>query len=166
MTLPSTTDANGKSVEQAFSFAASGGYVAMTSDTTMLEEYLRSADSTGKKLAETPGLSAAAEKVGGMSTGLFGYENEGESFRLLLDGLRKDPSLLDTLSPVGSALDSPLVGGGGPKSFQQKDWFDFALLPPYDRIAKYFYFTVHALGSTSDGISLKTFMPSPPQLKK
>jgi hypothetical protein len=50
-----------------------------------------------------------------------------------------------------------------PKGF--RDWMDFSLLPDYDAVAKYFYFSVYGGNVTADGIYLKVFGPRPPQLK-
>jgi hypothetical protein len=58
---------------------------------------------------------------------------------------------------------NPLPGSG---LGQVKDWLDVSLLPPYEKVAKYFYFTVSALSASVDGISLIVFAPTPPQLKK
>ena len=55
---------------------------------------------------------------------------------------------------------------GGEKDNKVKEWFDFALLPSFDRIAKYFYITVWGGSVTTDGFNLKLFSPTPPQLKK
>ena len=54
---------------RTLSCAASGGYVAMSTDTSLLEEYLRSSESQAKTLREKAGLLEAAQKVGGLSTG-------------------------------------------------------------------------------------------------
>jgi hypothetical protein len=62
---------------RTLSCAASGGYVAMSTDTPLLEEYLRSSETQAKALREKPGLLEAAQKVGGMGTGHFVYENQG-----------------------------------------------------------------------------------------
>jgi hypothetical protein len=45
-----------------------------------------------------------------------------------------------------------------------RDWMDFSLLPDYDQVSKYFYFSVYAGATTTDGISFKAFAPRPPQL--
>ena len=45
------------------------------------------------------------------------------------------------------------------------DWMDFSLLPDYDQVSKYFYFSVYGGGATAEGISLKSFAPRPPTLK-
>ena len=47
-----------------------------------------------------------------------------------------------------------------------KDWLDYSLLPDYDKVAKYFHYTVHAGSANVDGISFKFFSPTPPGLKK
>ena len=47
-----------------------------------------------------------------------------------------------------------------------KEWVDFSLLPSFDRIAKYFYFTIYSGGANADGMSYKIFSPTPPLLKK
>jgi hypothetical protein len=143
----------------SLNFAASAGYVGFSTDAATLEEFLRS-ESKGKALRETAGLTEAAQKVTGPGTSLFGYENQAEQMRALFDALKKNSgsatNLLAELSPLP----------GGPDLGEFKDWIDVSLLPPYEKVAKYFYFTVTALSASVDGISLKMFAPTPPQLKK
>jgi hypothetical protein len=43
-------------------------------------------------------------------------------------------------------------------------WMDFSLLPEYDKVSKYFYFSVTSGNVTADGFSFKIFAPRPPQL--
>ena len=68
--------------------AASGGYVALTTDVSMLEAYLRSADSKVKPLRETAGLADAAQHVGGAGNGLFTYQNQREVMRETFTALK------------------------------------------------------------------------------
>jgi hypothetical protein len=143
------------------SFSASGGYIAISSDTSILEEYLRSSQGTTKALADQPGLADAAQKVGGMGTGLFGYENENLSMRPVFDVIRKQPLNLQDF--IGVPL-PPSVGGDQMEAVRQ--WADFSLLPPFDTISKYFYFSVYAGTFSPDGFALKVFMPTPPQLRQ
>jgi hypothetical protein len=56
---------------------------------------------------------------------------------------------------------SPFFGGWGK---DLHDWLDFPLLPDYDKVAKYFYFTVYGGSITSDGLTFRFFAPRPPQL--
>ena len=142
------------------SYVSSGGYLAITTDTSMIEEFVRSGDSQAKALRETPGLDAAAEKVSGPGTSLFGYSNDSETVRLLLGILKKDSSNggLGSLAPLAMAMG--LDGSG------IKDWVDVSLLPDFNQISKYFSFSVYSGSATADGLSFKAFVPTPPQMKQ
>jgi hypothetical protein len=146
---------------RSLSYAASSGYVALTTDAAVLEEYLRSSDSQQKTLREMPGLTEAMAKVGGSSTGWFGFENQAETARVMFEALRKNA----TTNANGAAL---VPGGmdfpGASSTF--KEWMDFSLLPPFEKIGKYFYFNVYTGGANVDGLSFKVFTPVPPGLKK
>jgi hypothetical protein len=145
---------------RTLNYCASGGYVALSSDVSILEEFLRSSESQAKALRETPGLTDASQKVIGTGTGLFGYENQAETMRVLFEALRKGSATnLGGLNPLTGAL-----GIASPDK-NIKDWMDFSLLPPYERIAKYFYFTVYSGSSTVDGLTFKMFAPVPPGLR-
>jgi len=163
MGLPQMQPGGGKARERTLSYAASGGYVAVSTDTATLEEFMRSGEGSGKSLRETPGLAEAAQKVGGMGTGLFGYENSAETFKSLLEILKKDSG---TLANLFSEL--PMAGrfGMADNANKFKDWVDFSLLPSFDQVSKYFYITVWSGSVNPDGFSIKAFMPNPPGMKK
>jgi hypothetical protein len=150
------------SAPKTLNYAASGGYVAMSTDATILEEFLRSSESKGKALRETPGLTEAAQKVTSTGTGLFGYENQAETMRTIFESLRKGSNSATNLGGL-----NPITGALGIPSPDKniKEWMDFSLLPPYEKIAKYFYFTVYSGGSTVDGLTFKMFAPVPPALR-
>jgi hypothetical protein len=159
---PNLDGSEAKGPERAFSFAASGGYVAMSTDAATLETYLRSAENPGKALRDTPGLADAAQRVGGLSTGLFGYQNDAESLRMVVEALKNDSAMLEqiiAMTPLGGQLKSE-------EGKRLKDWVDFSLLPPFDKLAKYFHFTVYSGRLTADGYRYQVFSPTPPQLKK
>jgi hypothetical protein len=142
------------------SYASSGGYLAITTDAPMLEEYLRSADNQGKSLRDMPGLDAATQKVTGPGASLFGYSNESETMRLLINLLKKDSSNngLGALAPLAMTMGLGTAG--------IKDWFDTSLLPDFSQVSKYFSFSVYGGSATPDGLSFKAFEPVPPQLNK
>lgn len=144
------------------SLSTTGGYLAISADAAMLEEVLRNTEANGKPLSEVPGLAEAAQKVGGFNTGWFGYENQSETLRLVLETLKKDPAALDKMfaSPL------PASGAAAPNLKPMKDLFDFTLLPPFEAIAKYFGFSVQSGAGTPEGISFKAFVPVPAGLKK
>jgi hypothetical protein len=45
------------------------------------------------------------------------------------------------------------------------DWIDYGSLPPFEKIAKYFYYSLLTASSTPDGISFRISAPTPPALK-
>lgn len=142
--------------------STTGGYLAVSTDAAMLEEMLRGAEGQGKPLSEVPGLADAAQKVGGFNTGWFQYDNQGETLRLLLDTLKKDPQALEQM--FASPVPTPGANLAPLKAF--KEIADFSLLPPFEAIAKYFSFTVQSASGTPEGISFKSFVPVPAGLKK
>jgi hypothetical protein len=151
----------GPNALSAVSFSASGGYLAVSGDTEILEEYLRSSENKSKALKDVPGLADAAQKVGGMGTGLFGYQNENQSMRPVFEVIRKHPITVQDFVGV------PLP----PSAFTDQldsilQWADFTLLPPYDSVSKYFYFSVYAGSFSPEGFTLKMYMPTPPQLRQ
>ena len=142
--------------------AATGGYLAVSSDAALLEGLMRGAEGQGKPLAQLPGLAEAAQKVGGFNTGWFQYENQSETIRLVLETLKKDPAAIEQLFappvPTPGANLAPL------KALQGV--VDFSLLPPFEAIAKYFGFNLTTAASTPEGIHFKSFLPVPTGLKK
>jgi hypothetical protein len=154
--LPSTS---GAKTSQSINYASSGGYLAISVDAGILEEYLRSSQNEGKSLRDTPGLNDAAQRVGGSGTSLFGYSNEGESMRVVFNVLKKTTGdSLAGLTPIAMAV--------GMDESKFKDWVDFSLLPSYDQISKYFYFSVYGGTASAEGLTLKAFAPTPPLMKK
>jgi hypothetical protein len=139
-------------VPRSIYLTTSSGYVAISTDSSILENYLRSAGSPARPLRETAGLAEAAQHIGGTGTGLFGYENQREIMRSAF-------TLLKNQAASDGGLDSMAAL---PKSL--RDWMDFSLLPDYDQVSKYFFFSVFNGSTTTDGLSFKAFAPRPPQL--
>jgi hypothetical protein len=146
---------------RSFSFAASGSYVAFSGDTEIVEEFLRSNESKAPALRDTPGLADAAQRVGGMSTGLFGFENQNVSMRALIQVLREQPVTLQDI--LGSARGLP--PGTADDVAKLRTWADFSLLPPFDAISQYFYFSVYSGSFSPEGFTMKFFAPTPPKLR-
>ncbi|HZL79765.1 MAG TPA: hypothetical protein VFC17_13090, partial [Candidatus Limnocylindrales bacterium] len=146
---PTRNNLTGEAVTHSLYVSASGGYLALSTDTTMLEEYLRSADGKVKPLLETAGLAEAAQRVGGMGGGMFGYQNQRET-------MRQSFKLLKNASEADSTMKM------FPPTF--REWVDFALLPDYGAVQKYFYMSVFAGNANADGLTMKVFTPRPPQL--
>lgn len=147
--------------ERTVDLCAGGGYLAITMDTAFLEEYLRSADSKVKPLAELPGLNEAAAKVGGTGTGMFVYQNDSESMRAALEMLKTNGSTIE--EAVTQMLSEAAGAEDAIKKF--KEWVDLSLLPPWDKLGKFFSFTVMAGKTDATGFRLSTFTPTPSGLK-
>lgn len=153
VTVPTGGEANPKPL----SYAASGGYVAFSTDAATLEEYLRSGEGNTRPLREFAGLTDAAARAGGTGNGYFTFENNNETVRAAFETAKKDPQAVAALFGNGQWM---AAGGKG-----LADWMDFSLLPEYGRVAKYFHFNVGAIGVAPDAITFKIFAPAPPQLK-
>jgi len=155
----------GSSKSPVLHYAASGGYVAFSTDVSLLEEYLRSGEGQKKSLSETSGLAEAAQKVGGQSTGWFGYENGAETMRTTFEVLRQSRPV----TPNKASGQFDVLTGAIPYARPEKtvrDWLDYSLLPDYDKVAKYFYFSVYAGSANAEGITFRFFSPTPPGLKQ
>lgn len=148
---------------QPIVYSASGGYVVISSDVSLVEEYLRSNEGKGKSLREVAGLNEAAQKVGGMNSGFFSYENQNESMRASFENAKKDPSKIVSL-PGATQLAGPMAN---PKASNNvTNWMDASLLPAYDRVSKYFDKSVTAVNVSPNAITFKVFTPTPPALRR
>lgn len=155
----------GQPFTRRLSYVASSSYVAFSTDVGMLEEYLRSAENPPKALRETPGLTEAAQKVSGTSTGWFGYENQNENMRLVFETLRKSASNTTTNNASADPFFAVFAGIPGIGN-SLKSWADFSLLPSFEKISKYFFYSVFAGDASADGLTFKVFAPTPPELRK
>lgn len=139
--------------------SSTANYVVIARDNAILEEYLRSAESPPKPLRDLPGLNDAAQKMGGLNTGWFSFENQSETMRSGIEEAKKNPDK-DQEESIGISLS--LIGN---RSSLVSDWIDYSALPPFDRIAKYFYYSLLTASSTPEGISFRIAAPTPPGLK-
>ena len=140
--------------------AAGGGYVALTSDVSMLEGYLRSADGKVRALRETAGLADAAHQIGGAGSGLFTYQDQREVMREFFTALKNRPPDSPSSNNLSRLGGLPFASPG--KIFE--GWMDYSLLPDYDKVSRYFNFSVSSGAATADGLAFKVFVPRPPQL--
>jgi hypothetical protein len=97
-----------------------------------------------------------------MSTGLFGYENEVDTMRAAFERAKNDSGA--STNGIGPSLFPGLPGVTGPES-NLHIWMDFSLLPAFEKVAQYFYFTVYAGSANVDGLTLKLFAPTPPAIR-
>jgi hypothetical protein len=126
----------------------------MSPDISVLQDFLRSAGKPPRPLTQAAGLADAVQHIGGMGNGLFGYQDNRVVMRAAFNSLKQ--------SAAGSLAGQPTLALM-PKSLV--DMLDYSLLPDYDQVAKYFYFSVFTGTTTPEGITFKGFYPRPPQLK-
>lgn len=156
--MPPAMSVDGKRTqERALHYVASGGYVAFSTEPAMVEEYIRSAQGGVRPLSETAGLAEAAQKVGGMSSGLLIYENQNATAKVVINALRKNPEMFDMLFSGG------MVNEEGKK--RRAEWFDFTLLPEFTVIEKYFHFSVAGFVINEQGLNYKFYGPTPPKAR-
>jgi hypothetical protein len=138
-------------VSRSLYCTTSGGYIALSADSGILENYLRNAGTPPAPLREIPGLTGAAQHIGGTGNGLFGYQNQREVMRAAFM-LFKSQGVAANPGPVMAMPQG------------MRDWMDSSLLPDYEQVSKYFFFSVFNGSTTPDGISFKAFAPRPPGL--
>ena len=66
---------------------------------------------------------------------------------------------------MGTGQLSALMGATGDNK-GPSEWFDLSLLPPFDRVSKYFGFNVSAIHVSRGAIAFRIFTPLPAQLRK
>ncbi|HEU6448364.1 MAG TPA: hypothetical protein VFV23_08010 [Verrucomicrobiae bacterium] len=158
-TIPLPVNPNGISAGPARSlYVSSGnGYVAVSSDSAMMEEFLRQGQSGGKSLRETAGFAIARQQVGGAGNGMFGYANQRETWRAIFKA-KKDSPVLTPMSNVENNIPFLNLQNG------IRGWMDFSLLPDFDKVSKYFYISVSSGSMNNEGYTFKIFAPRPPGL--
>ena len=71
-----------------------------------LEKFLMGPKKNAKKLADHPGLKAAAAKVGGFDSGAFAYENQKPIARVLFNSIKENPDFLNDLVGERDSVDA------------------------------------------------------------
>ena len=146
----------GELVKMELLLAARDGYMAVATDTDLLQMFLDGR--TSGSLAKRDGLVTAAASVGGMDSGIFGYQNDRNMVLNTMDTLRDNADQFDMILSM-----IPTDGFG---EVSLSEWLDFSLLPTGSKIEKYFDFTVYGAETNDRGISLKMFSPRPATLKR
>jgi hypothetical protein len=160
-----TTPVSPQGGSRNYHFAAGAGYLAISSEAAMVEEFLRSTDAKSPGLDQTPGLRDTAQRGGGMSTGIFSFSNDKENMRSLFETLRKDQvAFSDFLQMLGVPSAANKISTVE-EARQFKDWMDFTLLPPSDQLSRYFNYSVWVGGFTPEGFALDFVTSTPPPSK-
>jgi hypothetical protein len=94
---------------------------------------------------------------------VFGYENQVETTRAVFETLKNNAN--NASSNFGASPGLPGIGTL-PNTEGIRSWMDFSLLPPFDKVSKYFGFSVYAISANGDGITFKMYAPVPGALRK
>ena len=129
-----------------------------------LQEFLRGGESVTNTLRDFVGLKEAAQKIGGTASGHLSFENQKESARAAFATAKNAPAAVIDL--LGPGYLSTVLGVLGGDSQSMAEMVDVTLLPPYDQVAKYFYFNVGTIAVTPEQITFKMFTPTPPSLRR
>lgn len=138
-------------------YAASPGYVVLSTAETLVEEFLRQGETTAKPLKDVPGLLAEQATVVGRGARVAGGWDDVALARTAWEKLRAQPDSGAALVPflplpefLGRALfeDAAVPLGNG--------------LPAFDAVARYFHRSYYALAVGSDGVSFRYYAPRPP----
>ena len=143
---------------------AVGEYLMFSQDLNAMKEYLDGPKKGAKPLTELSGLNQAAQKVGGVDGGVFGFENTKIMARRLFAMVKKNPDLVS--NAFGGRLQGiDPVTGLPVQEDRFGEWLDFKLLPEFKQISKYFHFSVIGVKADKQGIRMGIFMPTPPASK-
>lgn len=142
--------------QSANHFVATDGYLAWANDIAIIEEFLRRGESNPEPLADVPGWRDAAQRAGKGSGGVMGYRNLAESARLFLERAKSNPDQAADYLAFGPFRVVPADLEKAVLSCS-----DFSLLPPHEKIAKYFGMAVFAGHVALEGYCLRVVMPPP-----
>jgi hypothetical protein len=121
------TDGPRSTTPRNLNYAASGGYLAMSTDVSMLEEYLRSSDSQAKSLREAGGLVEATPASRRAGNQLVRVRKCFRNHARRIRHSKERPGAFTNATGFGALPGVPAMPGSQ-KSF--REWLDFSLLPP------------------------------------
>jgi len=150
-------------VERYTYIASVANYTVFANDQKILEDFLNFSEAKANPLKNIPGFNEALNKAGNPNSGLVLFANDRENMRLQFTVLKNEPDIIAAfigITPIGMRL------GLAEDSKLFKEWIDPNLLPDFEKVAKYFNFTLSSLTINDDGILLKSVTPNSPELKK
>jgi len=141
---------DGGDLKTGILFGEKDGYLVWSTNPDLLQLHLDG--SSNRALSSRSGLSKAAEQVGGLKSGFFGYLDGQSSIQHFARWIRETGMLETVYSEIVMAdIGESDIG----------DWLDFSLLPSDEKIGKFFDFAVFGLEREPQGITLKYFSPTP-----
>ena len=154
MEIPDPT--TGEMIKMEILFGGKDGYLVAGTNPKLLQAHLDG--NTANPLNARAGLTEAAAKVGGLQSGVFGFQNDRSVMQHAAGSLKDNADMLEAAL---SMIPTDDLGGVG-----LSDWMDLSLLPTGEVLGRYFDFTVYGAANDARGITLKYFSPRPASLKR
>ena len=137
-------------VPRSIYLTTSSGYVAISTDSSIWKVICAAPAARPSRCAKPPGSPRRRSTSAAVAAACSAMKTSAKSCAPPSRCLKNQSD-----SPAGLGSMAAL-----PKSF--RDWMDFSLLPDYDQVSKYFFFSVFNGSTTADGLSFKAFAPRPP----
>ena len=141
--------ADGGDLKTGILFGVKDGYLVWSTNPDLVQLHLDG--SSNRALSYRSGLSKAAEQVGGLKSGFFGYLDGQSSIKDYARWIRE--------SGIIEVIYSAIVMDDIYES-DLDEWLDFSLLPSDEKIGKFFDFAVFGMDRDPRGITLKYFSPA------
>jgi hypothetical protein len=143
-------------------YAATAGYVVLSTAESLVEEFLRQGEATAKPLKDLPGLKADREQVIGPGARAAGCWDDavlgGAAWASFLSRPDSGAALVPFL-PLPELVSRAFLEEATLPSLAEG-----AGLPAFDAVKPYFHRSLYALAVDSDGVTLRYFAPRPPSL--
>lgn len=143
------------SLPQEVHLAARDRWVALAGSMDVMKTLLAPIP-TRTPLASVPAFQDALHRVGGGGHGWLAYRLERETARYFLERVRTRPATLQSALEWAAFSDFSTRLAAGLVS-----WVDPGLIPGFDRIARYFDFSVEGGRVDPEALTLTTFRPAP-----
>ena len=158
MVLPGSGGPGQEAVPAGFYMAADDAYLVFSGDEQALEDFLRGPSSSQEPLRRMAGLRQATQVLADEPLTSFRYDNAVEIVKGLWEMGRENPDLLTgNLGLLAGAAPNPLG--------DIEKVADLSGLPPFERVAKYFHYTLGGSSSDANYLNYRWYRPTPPQLK-
>lgn len=142
-------------------YAATSSYLALCTDASILEEFLRSPESRMRGLGEATGMRQILSGALTPFSSSLSYESELPWASAVYASARTNSAAVAKAGPGSGTLNPLSVAGLTDARKGWSDWFDCSALPPFRRVAKHFNFRLRTVSADGDGITIHWQWPVP-----
>ena len=137
--------------------AANKGYLSISQNKALLESTIRGGDSKQNEVFSSRAYRMAVDKVGGTSSGLFGFEDPSNTIGPFIEAVKGEPGLFQEIIDNVSETIASVFN----KEAESVSFIDLSLLPEVSAISKYLGISVYAGHIDNEGFKLKVYSPDP-----